>query len=113
MENSMREIKFRAWQESEKKMVGPYNIYEAELYLNGFLDTALMQFTGIISKDGKEVFEGDIVMLRHWEPKIYEVLFNRGAFCFHDQPDTFYNDAKYLEDCEVIGNIYENRGLLK
>lgn len=74
----------------------------------------VMQFTGLKDKNGKEIYEGDIVRLEQWEPEIYEVVFNRGGFCFrHSDTDVFYHDAKYIEKGEVIGNIYENPELLQ
>lgn len=75
----------------------------------------LMQYTGLTDKNGKEIYEGDIVKSEQWTPEIYRVWFSRGGFCFsNDTTDIEYvNDAKYLEQFEVIGNIYENPELLK
>lgn len=72
------------------------------------------QYTVLKDKNGKEIYEGDIVRLEQWRPSINEVLFNRGGFCFRSsKDDTFYPDGKYLEEGEVIGNIYDHPELLK
>jgi uncharacterized phage protein (TIGR01671 family) len=73
----------------------------------------LMQFTGLLDKNGKEIYEGDVVKLDSWNPSVCEVVFNRGGFCFRfTKDDGYYPDGKYLEEGEVIGNIYQNPELL-
>ena len=116
-----RIIKFRAWHEKLERMifagfsigVGGGTLWKDESG-KSWGDLELLQYTGLKDKNGKEIYEGDIVRLDHWSPKEYIVEFNRGAFCFkHNKDDASYNDCKYLEKCEVIGNIHENPELLK
>lgn len=59
----MRDIKFRAWDKKQKRMV--YD-FETVPYFNSHVITNYsikdcMQFTGLFDKNGKEIYEGDIV----------------------------------------------------
>ena len=103
-----RIIKFRAWNKEVKRMFCPHKITPTFQE-----DVELMQFTGLLDKNRKEIWEGDIVSIDDWEPSNYEVVFNRGGFCLKLREDSgFYPDIKYAEKSVVIGNIYENQNLL-
>lgn len=77
----------------------------------------LGQFTGLKDKNGKHIFEGDILSNDFGAPKM-TVEFSRGAFCLeglqpiigHLNGVGWFDHTKMLE---VIGNIYENPELLK
>lgn len=115
-----REIKFRAWYKKDGRMIDLYKI--TPLILNESIDGLfipfgedyeLMQSTGLKDKNGKEIYEGDIVKLEGWNPSICEVTFDRGGFCIRfGEDDGYYPDIKYVEGNEIIGNIYENSELL-
>ena len=71
------------------------------------------QYTGLTDKNGKKIFEGDIVGVGECD-KIYEkvvVYFDKGAF----RVSQFAIDLLETRniDCEVIGNIYDNPELLE
>ncbi|MCK5132415.1 MAG: hypothetical protein KAR40_09735 [Candidatus Sabulitectum sp.] len=131
-------IKVRAWNENTKVMVDLQKItplaladgMSTQLSLQGgsglfipFLKSMkLMQFTGLLDKNGKEIYEGDVVKLGRLpteeEPEddenIAEVIFSKGQFwCTHygfPVHSWACNDKCFIE---VVGNIYENPELLK
>ena len=83
---------------------------------------ALMQYTGLKDRNGVEIYEGDIVKAPYWNvQKIYgEVRYfgmDEVSSLFDGQyrlclTDGRNFDMKFSEEMEVIGNIYENPGLL-
>lgn len=125
----MREIKFRAWikelneiREVEyinflKKMISYPNKFCKEYYLNAdFDEIELMQYTGLKDKNGKEIYEGDIVKLRANHGIGVIKYFNEwGAFVVeYIKPRSLavLGIHYYKEDIEILGNIYENSELL-
>lgn len=114
----MREIKFRAWHEAVKIMIDLHMITPFALNINTdglfipFSDGIhLMQYTGLKDKNGKEIYEGDIV-----EDKfiltIMEPHEKRTEYPFEVKiPDIYYrqefNGYDFKESFEIIGNIYE------
>ena len=124
-EVTMREIKFRAWNKENKLMVYN-NEYNSASYwasdigiINGRFNNNLhyiwMQYTGIKDKNGKEIYEGDII--RNIVGEKYLVYYDKGTHFLHDiAKDTDYEDiAMYMCSSfgNIIGNIYENKELLK
>ncbi len=104
----MREIKFRAW-DNVNYMSTPFTFMEIQSGIIGFTSEAIiMQYTGLKDKNGKEIFEGDIINAK-WKDgqhigieKCPNIIPN--GFHFYEEMDDI--------DCEVIGNIYENHELL-
>lgn len=118
-----REIKFRAWDAGkmyEKAAVWlPFNpsVFDEE---RGFLECTetvqIMQYTGLKDKNGKEIYEGDVVEIRKdW--KIFDeasrVIFSQyWGFQFYDMTfQDVFRDSNY--DVRIIGNVFENPSLLK
>ena len=131
-----REIKFRAWLKEEKKMVNVETMDFTEKsiqYLEkseivnayllrrvGFDDIELMQYIGLKDKNDKEIYEGDIVLVKPggtstWYKTI--VKFKEGAFIASliDGEDYIYifNRGFDSNDFEIIGNVYKNKNLLE
>ena len=119
-----RIYKFRAWDEIYKRFKTGFNLaYEGEILVgenntDGDTDSELFnfnQFIGLYDKNGKEIYEGDIVRFDYIEERkeIMSVCFDDGMFGFLIEGG-FYPLSEYLnQNLEVIGNIYENPELLK
>jgi len=129
----MRELKFRTWDGYE--MSAPFSLLDLKpgILFGGDVDEELdielpfptqhhdlhdnelvfMQFTGLHDKNGKEIYEGDIIL--HDEIR-FEVIWSNGRFLLR-------HERKWLDDerniwnigesgMEVIGNRFENPELL-
>ncbi|MBQ9641874.1 MAG: hypothetical protein IJV06_10015 [Bacteroidaceae bacterium] len=73
------------------------------------------QFTSLYDKNGKEIFEGDILKVGGCRQRI-EVRFVRGVFAFlwdGNLDDEFPTGSPTQEWAEVIGNIHDNPELIK
>lgn len=89
---------------------------ERDIYTYGFDDIKLMQSTGLTDKNGKEIFEGDVVKMAknvYSEPTYYEVVRHRGGAYRLESKQ--YGCELWLRhtDCEIAGNIYENPELVE
>lgn len=129
-----REIKFRAWLKEQRIMISnPSNIefrgsysgsvsvyWEIDHYgtRDGgvYLDNNIIitQFSGLKDKNGKEIYEGDIVFDETYRIN-YICGFRDGMFCLNSKdrreilPDEFIKDGMSFE---IIGNIFENPKLI-
>ena len=132
--------RYRAWINTEKRMIKTGDLldidYENEVittqrvyfyFDNGlpddrdldnfvFEEIKLMQSTGLKDKNGKEIFEGDIVKMAkdvYSEPIYYEVVRHRGGAYRLESKQHGCELWLRHTDCEVVGNVYENPDLLE
>lgn len=147
----MRVIKIRAWHEAQKKMYSPeimgsdqltimpdgqgfINVSGDDTRRSEFIRTMIpLQYTGLNDKNGKEIYEGDILNFPE-KSKFYQTYPNTGInLKVKVDNSNWWGIVEYLNDevgigtigrfavkglmwkpeyCEVIGNIYENPELL-
>lgn len=116
-------FKFRCWNKINNKMykvhslhIGTGKVIVTSLYGNTSIkldgDKILMQCTGLKDKNGKLIYEGD--MVKHSKSnQQYKVQWNDKGFLQLDDY-AMARSSKFLEEnYEVIGNIYENKELLE
>jgi len=114
----MQETKFRVWEPRHSVMVYPDTIQIVEgkvdkLWGQGWKfssdsepDMVLMQFTGLLDKNGKEIYEGDIVKHEN-DSEIGEVTFKLGSFgtsIGFAEAENEHSDS--ITGWEVLGHIY-------
>ena len=122
----MREIKFRAWDTDKNKMVkvdtidfyngnvNDVDFYNQEIHF-GF-STILLQYTGLKDKNGTDIYEGDILQESTTHPLKVIVSYGHVKIEFYDLGEKI-TDLLFQEDIdedglEVIGNVFQNGGLL-
>jgi len=130
-----REIKFRAWDLKEKKMYySPYCIDSQNmggsicvtpgdkgcedgkmgLYYGEEIDFELMQYTGLLDKNGKEIYHDDL-----WKGKICGVDDIFQIVCSPPQMGALWENgvmpfiAERMQEGEIVGNVWETPELLK
>jgi uncharacterized phage protein (TIGR01671 family) len=133
----MREFKFRAW--DFKKMNYDPSISDGTdggatswVMINHASPddgSILMECTGLQDKYGLDIYEGDIIEYKNelGRHNIHKVYYESGGLVINSHTDDLYKDEwtpfyeacadaqtkQYIKQCMVIGNIYENKELLK
>lgn len=118
----MREIKFRGrvpdkgWLYGDLRHIGNNLIYIVDKFGHGSSvnPNTVGQYTGLEDADGREIYEGDIVrfklppmVLTNEKTAVGVVVYEYGQFLviIHSMRFTIFS---VIEDCTVIGNIYDN-----
>ena len=130
----MNNLKYRCWHKIEKRFVdlryidfenetigydsqGEFNRYEKERFEN----VVFQQFTGLKDRNGNLIYKGDIVKIHNSNPttgedisSILEVYFDQSFFQFRlKHRINSYTMSSLQIYGEIIGNIFENKELLK
>ena len=120
--------KFRAWHNELGRMMSISDMWFnvdslGEIGLNDTImndyitvspdEIKLMQSTGLKDKNGKEIFEGDIVSIDTDEFDLLFVKYESGIYWLMDDEECVEHLSDYYKYVSIVGNIYENPELLE
>ncbi len=131
-----RILKFRVWDKENKVMVAGVDVFNCQgrlirkfdkfYFFYGKVDgtdiiveVELQQFTGLLDKNGKEIYEGDIVYIDGCCK--FQVLWDTEHACF-DLDQIEFDELYHIDTCQngwslqylsIVGNIFENPELIK
>jgi len=127
----MKKVKYKIWDDIEKQMVNVQNLefdnvtgeliaatvwrfngkdtYPVQFTVNGKREAFLIEYTGFKDKNGKEIFEGDIVKYKQ-DPALYIIKWidDKCQFKAVELDSDFGIDYLINGNLEIVGNIYEN-----
>ena len=121
----MREIKFRCWDKEKKVFVKGmlcfgYDDFKWVLLNDNYeqilwsYNGELSQYTGLLDKQGVEIYEGDIAKVHSYSVTgLGKVGFNKGSFVFNKFEYPTSQVLHSFSEIEIVGNVFENSELLE
>lgn len=121
-----REINFRAWDNANKKWLNKDDAEDLIIRLDGSYeinkgwaiiepDLTIEQYTGLKDKNGKKIYEGDIVKIEAYS-RVFQVVYRKWdcSFVYENDEDEeiVHMFSGFPSAYEIIGNIHENPELL-
>lgn len=124
----MRDIKFRAWDKKNKKMINVNILHFGQKQLNSFDeewgkwhnyskrgDCILIQYLGFTDRNGKDIYEGDIIKVYDWGVNTKNKVLHTTPIIWSDELFGYDYELSFdidrydmFRNIEVIGNKYEN-----
>lgn len=125
----MRQIKARIWHNGKMHYFDPLNHELFVIQLGGRIgkfnrqtydtltDAIWLQFTGLLDKNGKEIYEGDLITFKAIQGRPKQVWMKNGAFRYGNSKNSnakssnvLYREKIHRLGIEIIGDIYTNNG---
>lgn len=121
-EFKQRDLKFRAWCAKYKMMTPSEELTSLEAFFRNVEDDIIMQWTGLVDKTGRDIYEGDVLASAGGHTRLVSFQADNGSFCMAHlnqlnlpwanpwQP----MQQEYLKEFEheVVGNVFENPELI-
>ncbi len=116
---TQRELKFRVWDGKDMREPPPLNEWDMEdgEFWVEYCDNPIMQFTGLQDKNGKDIYEWDLISNR--SGRVCRVEWHQPTGAWDATPigskgdSLWFMASNWNRHIEVIGNIHENPELLK
>lgn len=114
-----KKLKFKCWDKRDgiMKEVAAINFYFKQVVFNDivrqFEEVVLLEYTGILDKHGKEIYENDYIK-NIKTGKIYKVVWNGSLAAFEicdmeNQYKSIFFTNRTFGDYEIVGNAYKNK----
>lgn len=117
----MNILKFRYFSAEDKKFVysdsfNSGNLQNLVLFFDSALkysDGEIQQYTGLTDKNGKEIYEWDIIQEFPDSQDKSVIVWSENGFWFAESSESGMGQELFMyPKCQVIGNIFENKSLI-